>query len=195
MIDPKLVMQLREMTGAAMMDAKKALEESNGNIDGAVELLRKQGAIKAAKKAERATGEGMVHSYIHASGKLGAMVEVLCETDFVARNEQFKNFVHDIAMQIAAANPLYVSPSEIAPEILEKEKELARHEFEGSDKPQAVVDKIVEGKMEKYFAENCLLKQPFIKDEDVTIDEHLKNTIAKIGENIQIKRFARFSIE
>ncbi|MDP3985597.1 MAG: translation elongation factor Ts [bacterium] len=194
-IDPKLVMTLREQTGAGMMDAKRALEESGGNLDAAADLLRKQGIAKAAKKAERATGEGLVHSYTHSNGKVGSMVEVLCETDFVARTEQFKNFVHDIAMQVAATNPLYVGPAEVPAEVIEKEKEMARHEFEGSGKPKEVVEKIIEGKLEKYYTDVCLLKQAFIKDEDVTIEEHMKNTIAKLGENIQIRRFARFSLE
>ncbi|MBI4280957.1 translation elongation factor Ts [Candidatus Uhrbacteria bacterium] len=195
MIDPQLVMRLREQTGAGMMDAKRALEEAGGDLSAAIELLRKQGVLKAAKKAERATGQGLVHAYVHSNGRVGAMVEVLCETDFVARNEQFRTFVHDLAMQVAATNPLYSSPAELPAEVLEKEKEMARHEFEGSGKPQTVVEKIIEGKLEKYFADVCLLKQTFIKDEDVTIEEYLKNTIAKLGENIQIRRFVRFSLE
>lgn len=195
MVDPKTVMKLREQTGAGMMDAKRALKETGGDLGAAAELLRKQGIVKAEKKTERTTGEGLVHAYIHAGGKVGAMVLVLCETDFVARNEQFKEFVHDIAMQVAATNPLYVSPAAIPLEVLEKEKELARHEFEGSGKPASVIDRIVEGKLEKYFADVCLLKQPWIKDEDVTIEEHLKHTIAKLGENIQIRRFVRYSLE
>lgn len=193
-IDPKLVMQLRELTGAGMMDAKRALDEVKGDLTAATELLRKQGVIKAAKKAERTTGEGLIHAYVH-NEKVGAMVEVLCETDFVARTEQFKGFVHDVAMQIAATNPLYVSPADVPDEVLEKEKEMARHEFEGSNKPQNVVEKIIEGKLEKYYSDTCLLKQAFIKDEDITIEDYLKNTIAKLGENIQIKRIVRFSLE
>lgn len=194
-IDPKIVKQLREQTGAGMMDAKRALEEAGSDLAKAGDLLRKQGLLKAAKKSERTTGQGLVHTYIHAGGKIGAMVEVLCETDFVARNEQFKEFVHNLAMQIAAASPLYVSPEDIPEEILAREKEMAAEEFAGKDKPQDVIDKIVEGKLGKYYSEVCLLKQPFIKDEDMTIEEHLKNTIAKLGENIQIKKFVRFALE
>ena len=194
-IDPKIVMQLRAQTGAGMMDAKRALEEAHGDLTAAAEFLRKQGLVKAGKKSDRATHEGLVHSYIHSNGKVGAMVEVLCETDFVARTEQFQRFVHDISMQVAAANPLYVSSADVPAELLEKERELARHEFEGSGKPTQVIDKIVEGKLEKYYADACLLNQPFIKDEDITIETHVKDTIAKLGENIQVRRFARFSLE
>lgn len=194
-IDPKIVMQLREQTGAGMMDAKRALLETNGKLEAAADFLRKQGITKAAKKAERATREGLVHTYIHSNNKVGALVEVLCETDFVARNEQFKEFVHDIAMQVAATNPLYLAPGDVPVDVLEKEKEMARHEFEGSKKPTTVLDTIVEGKLDKYYAEVCLLRQPFIKDEDVTIEEYLKKTITKLGENIQIRRFVRFSLE
>ncbi len=194
-INPTVVLHLRDQTGAGMMDAKRALEEAGGDLARAAEFLRTQGVVKAVKKAERATGEGLVHAYVHSNNKVGALVEVLCETDFVARNEQFKEFVHNIAMQVAATNPLYVSPADVPAGILDKEREFARHEFEGSGKPQSVVDKIVDGKLEKFYAETCLLRQAFIKDEDVTIEEHLKHTIAKLGENIQIRRFVRFSLE
>lgn len=187
-------MQLRADTGAGMMDAKRALEEAGGDLARATEILKKQGLTKAAKKTERTTGEGLVHAYVHAD-KVGAMVEVLCETDFVARTEQFKEFVHDIAMQVAASAPLYVSPIDVPQEVLAKERDMAKEEFAGSGKPTAVIEKIVEGKLEKYFSEVCLLRQPFIKDEDITIEDYLKSTITKLGENIQVRRFTRFQID
>lgn len=192
-MDTNLIMQLREMTGAGILDAKKALEESGGDLGKAAEHLRKKGIAKAASKAERATNEGQVHSYIHANGKVGTLVEVLCETDFVARTEQFQQFVHDVAMQIAASNPLYVSPDQVPAEVIEKEREIAIAEI-GAGKPAEIMDKIIAGKIEKYFSEVCLLRQPFIKDEDQTIEDYLKSTIAKLGENIQIRRFCRFSL-
>jgi len=194
-IDAKIVMELRQQTGAAMMDAKKALEEANGDMEKAMEVLRKNGALKAAKKSSRTTGEGLIHAYVHTNGKVGAIVQVLCETDFVAINEQFKDFVHNIAMQIVATNPLYVNPEDVPAEVLAKEKEFASEEFAGSGKPQEMINKIVEGKLGKYYSEVCLTKQAFIKDEDITIEDYVKNTIAKIGENIQIKKFVRLSFE
>lgn len=194
MADAKLVMQLREQTGAGILDAKKALEEAGDDLVKAAELLRKRGAVKAASKSDRATHEGVVHAYIHAGGKVGAMVEVLCETDFVARNEQFQNFVHDIAMHVAAANPLYLKPEDVPEEVIEKEKEIAKEQMAGENKPANIVEKILEGKVNKYFQETCLLKQSFVKDDSVTIEDLVKDQIAKIGENIQIKRFVRFSL-
>lgn len=194
-IDSQTVMQLRAQTGAGIMDAKSALAESDGDLNKAADILRKKGLLKAGSKSERATREGLVHAYVHSNNKVGALVEVLCETDFVARTAQFQEFVHDLAMQAAATNPLYVSPADVPPEVLAKEKELAAAEFAGSGKPKAVIDKIMEGKLEKYLSEVCLLNQSFIKDEDLTIEEYLKNTIAKLGENIQIRRFVRFSLE
>lgn len=194
MADAKLVMQLREQTGAGILDAKKALEESGDDLTKAAELLRKKGAVKAASKSDRETHEGVVHAYIHAGGKVGALVEVLCETDFVARNEQFQAFVHDIAMHVAAANPLYVRPEDVPEEVIEKEKEIAKEHMAGENKPAEIIEKILGGKINKYFEETCLLKQAFVKDDSVTIEELLKGQIAKIGENIQIKRFVRFSL-
>ncbi|MBU0625680.1 translation elongation factor Ts [Patescibacteria group bacterium] len=193
-VDTKTVVELRARTNAGMVDCKNALDEAGGDIDQAVEILRKKGVAKADKKAERQVKEGLIHAYIHGTGKVGALIEVLCETDFVARNEQFQDFVHDVAMQVVATNPLYLSTDQIPAEVLEKERELATEEFAGSGKPQEVIAKIVEGKLSKYFEEVCLMNQRFIKDEDVTIEELLKNTIAKIGENIQIRRFARFAL-
>ncbi|OGL73975.1 elongation factor Ts [Candidatus Uhrbacteria bacterium RIFCSPHIGHO2_12_FULL_57_11] len=192
-MDTNLIMQLREMTGAGILDAKKALEETGGDIGKAADELRKKGIAKAASKSERATNEGRVHSYIHGNGRVGTLVEVLCETDFVARTEQFQQFVHDIAMQVAASNPLYVSPNQVPAEVIEKEREIAIAEI-GAGKSAEIMDKIIAGKIEKYYSEVCLLRQPFIKDEDQTIEEYLKATIAKLGENIQIRRFCRFSL-
>ena len=183
------------MTGAGIVDCKNALVEADGDLQKASEELRKKGLAKAAKKGTRATKEGLVHAYIHGSGKLGVMVEVQCETDFVARTEQFQKFVHDIAMHIAAANPLYLTADEIPGEVLSKEKEIVMAEFEGSSKPQEVIEKIAEGKMSKYFEEVCLLNQRFVKDEDVTIEALLNQKIAVIGENMKIVRFVRFNLE
>jgi len=188
------ISELRAMTGAGIVDCKKALDEAGGDLQKAAELLRKKGIAKAGSKGERATKEGLVDSYIHGNGKVGVLVEVQCETDFVARTEQFKDFVHEVALQISATNPLYVSRDMIPAEVVEKEKELAMHEFDGSSKPKEVIEKIATGKLEKYYSEVCLLDQAFIKDEDKTVGELLKETIAKTGENIQIKRFARFAL-
>lgn len=185
--------KLRDLTGAGILEAKKALEESGGDLKKAVEILRKKGLAKAAGKAERQTVEGLVHAYIHAGAKVGAMVEVLCETDFVARTDTFKELVHELAMHVAAANPLYLSSDEIPDEVLAKEKEIWAVEFHG--KPQAALEKILQGKLKKYFGDVCLLEQPFIKDEDITVSEHIGRTIAKLGENIRLKRFIRFAIE
>lgn len=194
MADTQTIIKLREMTGAGMMDCKKALEEAGDDLEKAVDVLRKKGEIKAAKKGERSTGEGLVYSYIHSTGKAGALVQVLCETDFVARNEEFKKFVHDIAMQVTAMNPLYLSKEDIPAEVVEKEKEIYTEEIVGSGKPQEVIDKIIEGKLNKFYSEVCLLNQAFFKDEDITIEDLVTQKIAKMGENIKIERFARFSI-
>ncbi len=194
MVDAKLVAQLREMTGAGMMDAKKALEETNGDLTAAAEALRTKGIAKAASKSERVTKEGRVFAYLHGNGKLGAMVEVQCETDFVARNEAFTELCRDLAMHIGATDPLYVRREDVPVELVEKQKELFRAEMAELAKPADIVEKIVEGKLNKYFSEICLLEQAFIKDEDVTVDEFVKGKIAKIGENIQVSRFARFQI-
>lgn len=194
MVDTKTITELRTKTGAGIVDCKKALEESGGDVARAAELLRKQGMAKAGKRAERSTRQGLVHSYIHAGGQVGVLVEVQCETDFVARTDQFKEFAHDVALQIAATNPLYMVPEQIPPEVIEKEKEIAAEEFAGSGKSQDVIDKIVCGKLEKWYAEVCLMNQPFIKDEDKTMDELLKEIMAKTGEKVQITRFVRFGL-
>lgn len=193
-IDGKAVMQLREMTSAGIVDAKNALEETNGDLQAAAELLRKKGVIKAASKSERITSEGMVHSYIHSNGKVGTMIELLCETDFVARTDQFKELAHDIAMHIAAANPLYLKPEDVPAALVEKEKEMYTAEIIGSGKPPEIIEKIIAGKLEKYYADVCLLKQAYVKDEDITVDERVKHAIAQLGENIQIRRFVRMSL-
>lgn len=194
MIDAKMVAELRAQTGAGIVDTKKALVEANGDMVKAAELLRKSGAAKAGGKAERATKEGLVHSYIHPNNKVGVLVEVQCETDFVARTEQFQNLVHDIALQIAATNPTYISPDQIPAQIVAKERDIVMAEFAGSSKPQEVIEKIASGKLEKYYADVCLLNQAFIKDEDMTIGTMIKEAIGKIGENIQVKRFVRFAM-
>ncbi len=193
-IDAKTVVELRKMTGAGMMDAKKALEACDGDLEKAAEELRKKGVAKAAKRADRETTEGRVYSYIHANGKVGAMVEVLSETDFVARNEAFTEFCHDLAMHIVAADPLYLTREDVPVEVLDKEKELFAAEMKEQNKPDDVIAKIVEGKMTKYYSEVCLMEQSYIKDEDKTIEDLLKEKIASMGENIQIGRFARFNI-
>ncbi len=195
MTNPKLVSQLREQTGAGVVECKIALDESGGNLEKAIEILRKKGEIKAAKKsAERTTKEGLVHAYIHANGKVGAMIEVSCETDFVARNEDFKSLVHDLAMQVAATNPLYIKTEDVPESVIAKEKEMYLEEIRGQEKPPAVIEKILEGKLEKYFEDVCLLKQPFIKDEDITVEELINQKIAKIGEKIEVKKFVRYQI-
>ena len=194
-MDTKTVVELRAMTGAGMMDCKKALDESNGDLAKAAETLRKKGLAKAGTRAARATKEGLVHAYIHPNGRLGVLVEVQCETDFVARTEQFQEFVHDIAMQVAASAPLYVAPEDVPGEVVAKEREIAMEEFAGSSKPKDVIDRIAEGKIAKYYEETCLLNQRFIKDEDVTIGDLLKAKISTTGENMKIVRFSRFNLE
>lgn len=195
MVDAKLVAELRAKTGAGIVECKNALEETGGNIEDAVEVLRKKGIAKAGKKADRATKEGLIYGYVHNTGKVGAIVEVSCETDFVARNEAFKELCHDIAMQIVAMNPLYVSTEDVPQEVVEKEKEIYAEEMKDSGKPADVVEKIVEGKLGKWYGEVCLLNQAFIKDEDMSIEDVVKNAIAKMGENIQIKRFTRYGMD
>ena len=191
-IKVELVKELREKSSAGMMDCKKALVESNGDIKKAEEILKEKGLAKASKKASRATKEGIIDSYIHTGSKIGVMVEVNCETDFVARSEMFKNFVHDIALHITAAAPLYVSKEDVPQEVLDKEKELYRKQALNEGKPEKIIDKIAEGKLKKYYEENCLLEQLFVKDNDVKIGDLLKQHIAKMGENMVIKRFERY---
>ncbi len=194
MVDTKIISDLRARTGAGIVDCKKALAECGDDVEKAAEHLRKKGIAKAGTRGERATKEGLVHAYIHPNSKMGVLVEVQCETDFVARTDQFQAFVHDVAMQIAATNPLYLSAAQVPAEVLEKEKEIVMSEFAGSNKPKEVIEKIACGKLEKYFAETCLLNQAFVKDEDKTIEEMLKEKIAATGENIRITRFVRFAL-
>ncbi|RUM48357.1 MAG: elongation factor Ts [Hydrogenothermus sp.] len=193
-VDAKLVKKLREMTGAGMLDCKKALEETNGNLEEAVELLRKKGIAKAAKKAGRETKEGLIHSYIHAGGRVGVLLELNCETDFVARNETFKELANELALQIAAMKPKWVKREDVPEEIVAKEGEIAREAAIAEGKPEHIAEKIAEGKVNKFFQENCLLEQKYIKDESKTVEELIKEYIAKIGENIQVGRFCRFEI-
>lgn len=193
-IPAHLVKELRERTGAGFSDCRAALVEAAGNVEKAIEVLRKKGQAAAAKKAQREASEGLVGSYIHAGGKIGVLVEVNCESDFVARTERFQNLCHDIAMHIAALDPRYVRREEVTPDMLAKEREIYRAQALATGKPEAVVDKIVNGKMEKFYEENCLYEQHYIKDESVTIGEMVKQAIAELGENIVIKRFSRFKV-
>jgi len=193
-ITPQLVKELREKTGCGMMDCKRALEKSEGDIQKAIDILREQGMATVAKKAGRMTREGIIYSYIHPGEKLGVLVEINCETDFVARTEDFRNLAKDLAMQVAATNPLVISRAELKEEAIQKEKDIYRAQAKSEGKPEKVIDKIVEGKLEKYFQEVCLLEQAFIKDEDRSVHDRLNETIAKLGENITIKRFVRFRL-
>ncbi|HHU64330.1 MAG TPA: translation elongation factor Ts [Clostridiales bacterium] len=192
MITASMVKELRERTGAGMMDCKKALTEVNGDMEKAIELLREKGLAAAAKKAGRIAAEGIVDSYIHGDGRIGVLVEVNCETDFVAKTDEFKTFVKDMAMQIAAANPLYIKREDVPDEVIEKEREIIKAQALNEGKPEKVIDKIVEGRLEKYYKEVCLLEQPFIKDTDKSVKDILTEKIATIGENINIRRFVRY---
>ena len=191
-ISAQAVADLRERTGAGLLDCKKALTEANGNVEEAITILRKKGAASAAKKAERATKEGLVESYIHVGGKVGVLIEVNCETDFVARNDDFRAFVKDLCLQIAAASPLYVSREEVPEADLQKERDIAAAQVQG--KPPAAVQKIVEGKLEKYYSTMCLVDQPFVKLPEKSVKEMITERIAKIGENIQVRRFVRYQL-
>jgi elongation factor Ts len=187
-----LIKELREQTGAGIMDVKEALDEASGDKEKAIEILRKKGLAKQAKKADRVANEGIIDSYIHAGGRIGVLVEVNCETDFVARTDDFKNLVKEIALHIAASNPLYISPEDVPAEVIEKEKEIYKEQF--ADKPAEVIEKMLEGKINKYLEEVCLLNQPYVKDQDKTIGELLAEATGKMGENIQVRRFARFML-
>jgi len=192
MITAEMVKQLRERTGAGMMDCKKALTETNGDMEKAIEYLREKGLAAAAKKAGRIAAEGLVDAYIHGDGRIGVLVEVNVETDFAAKNEEFRAFVKDVAMQIAAAKPEYIRREDVPAEVVEKEREILRAQALNEGKPEKVVEKMVEGRIEKFYKEVCLLEQPWIKDPDKTIKQLLTEKIATIGENINIRRFARF---
>jgi elongation factor Ts len=193
-ITAQLVKQLRERTGAGMMDCKKALIEANGDIGAAEVILRKRGIASAGKKASRVTRQGLIGSYIHSGGQLGVLVEVNCESDFVARTDDFKELVHDIAMHVAAADPKYIRQEDVPAEVLDKEREIqrARALFEG--KPEKVADRIVEGRIAKFYEEVCLLEQPFVKEATLTVGQLIKTKIAKLGENITVSRFTRYKV-
>ena len=193
-ISIELVKDLRQRTGAGVIDCKTALQETKGDVDAAIEYLRRKGLATAAKKAGRIATDGMVSSYIHAGGKMGVLVEINCETDFVAKTEDFQTFVKNIAMHIAAANPQYIRREEIPAEDLEREKRIYRSQAIESGKPEKVIDKIVQGKMERFYSEVCLLEQTYFKDADLIVKEVLDAMIAKVGENINIRRFARFQL-
>ena len=192
MITAEQVKELRELTGAGMMECKKALEEANGDREKATELLRERGVVKAAKKAGRIAAEGLVESYIHGDGRIGVLVEVNIETDFAAKNPEFREFVKDVAMQIAATKPEYVKREEVPADVIEKEKEIIRAQALNEGKPEAAIEKITTGRIDKFFAETCLLEQEFIKDPDKTVQQVLTEKISNIGENITIRRFVRF---
>jgi len=193
-IPAKLVKELRDRTNAGFNDCRAALVEAQGDLEKAIAVLRKKGQAAAAKKATREASEGLVGSYIHAGGKIGVLVEINCESDFVARTEAFQQLTHDIAMHVAALDPRYVRREEVTPEMLEKEREIYKAQALATGKPENVVERIVTGKMEKFYEENCLYEQHFIKDESVTIGEMVNSAIAKLGENITIRRFSRFKV-
>jgi elongation factor Ts len=186
------IKKLRELTGAGVMDCKQALQETGGNFEKAIEWLRQKGLSALAKRAEREAKEGIIDAYIHYQGRIGAMIEVNCETDFVARNEEFKNFVHDLAMQVAASGPLYISREDVPDEVIEAEKNIYYEQLKNENKPEHVKEKIIEGKLEKFFEQVCLLEQPFIKNPDIKIKDYLGEMAAKLGENIVIRRFVRY---
>ncbi len=193
-ITAQMVKELREKTGAGMMECKKALEEAGGDMEKAIEILKKKGIAKAEKKASRAAKEGIIGSYIHMGGKIGVLVEVNCETDFVARTDEFQQLVKDIAMQIAAMSPKYISVEDVPQEVVEKEKAIYREQALAAGKPEHVVDRIVEGKMQKFYEEVCLLEQRFIKDDSKKVKDIITEAIAKLGENIKVSRFVRFQV-
>jgi elongation factor Ts len=193
-ISIELVKDLRQRTGAGVADCKAALMEAQGNMEAAIDYLRRKGLATAAKKAGRIATDGLVSSYIHAGGKMGVLVEVNCETDFVAKTEDFQTFVKNIAMHIAAANPQYIKREEIPEEVLDRERAIYRTQAQDAGKPQKIIDKIVEGKMERFYSEVCLLEQTYVRDPDLTIKEFLDAMIAKVGENVSIRRFARFQL-
>lgn len=190
----ELIKELRELTGVAMMSCKKALEETDGDFQKALELLRKKGEAKAVERGERSTSQGVVTSYIHSNNRLGVLIQLGCETDFVARNEDFQNLAKDIAMQIAATNPLTISPEEVSHELVEKERQIWREQLINEGKKEAMLENIMAGKEKKFREETSLLKQQFVKDPEITVEQLISNAIAKIGENIKVVRFARFSL-
>lgn len=194
MVTAAMVKELRERTGVGMMDCKKALVECNGDMEKAIDELRTKGLAKAAKKAGRIASEGLVTSYIHGGGRIGVLVEVNCETDFVAKNGDFKQLAYDIAMQIAASNPEYISREEVPEEAIQREKEVLKAQALEEGKPEKVIEKMVEGRIDKYYKERCLLEQAFIKDTDKTVQELIHEQVARMGENITVRRFARYEV-
>ena len=193
-ITATMVKELRSQSGAGIMECKSALKETSGDVEAAITFLRKKGLAKADKKSDRQTGDGSVGTYIHAGNKLGVMVELNCETDFVANTPDFQELIRDIAMHIAAAKPRFATREEVTQETLDKEKEIFAHQAKESGKPENIIEKIVSGKMEKFYEENCVLEQPFIKDTNITVQELIKQKIALLGENINICRFATFEV-
>lgn len=191
-ISAKVVMALREKTNAGMMECKAALKEAEGDIEKAETILRKKGTIKAEKKADRQTKEGIIASYIHMAGRIGVLIEVNCETDFVARNENFQAFVKDVSLHIAAANPKYLNREEIPQTLIDKERDIAADQIKG--KPAEIAEKIIQGKIDKIFADQCLLEQPFIKNPDQTIGDFVKSKISELGENLVVRRFVRYAV-
>jgi len=193
-ISKEMVKALRERTGAGVLDCKRVLEETGGDLEEATRLLHQRGLAIAAKKAGRLAQEGLVEAYIHAGGRLGALVEINCETDFVARTEEFQRLAHDLAMQVVASNPQYLRPEDIPSEVTEEKKRLFLSELEGQNKPEHLLERIVEGKLEGYYDQVCLLRQPFIKDEELTVEEVITEGIAKLGENVVVRRFVRYEL-
>lgn len=193
-VDAKVVKELRERTGAPMMDCKKALQEVGGDMEKAIDRLREKGMKTSQKKATRSAKEGLVSSYIHPGGKIGVLIEVNCETDFVARTEDFRSLVKNISMQVAASHPLYLNRKEVPPQVIEREKEIYHNQSLQFGKPEKVIEKIVEGKLEKYFSEVCLLEQSYVRDPEITIKELLDSHIGKLGENIVVRRFCRYHL-
>ncbi|MEX0672337.1 MAG: translation elongation factor Ts [Candidatus Babeliales bacterium] len=193
-ISIKLIQELRERTAAGMMDCKKALQEADGDIEKAIDILRKKGAATAAKRSGKETTEGIVHTYIHPGAKIGVMVEVDCETDFVARTEDLKQFAQDLCLHITAYKPLYVAPENVDEKFLEHERTILKAQLADSGKPDKIIDQIVDGKVKKLYSEICLLNQPWIKDDQITVEQKSQELVAKLGENIKIKRFARYEI-
>lgn len=192
--DPALLSQLRERTGLGMLDCRKALEEANGNIDLAVDLLRKRSTTLAVKRSGKETAEGIVHAYIHPGSRIGVLIEVNCETDFVAKTDEMKKFAQDVCMHIAAVKPLYLNPESVDPTFVEREMDVFKEQMKDSGKPENIIKQIVEGKIKKLYGEICLMQQSFVKNDQLTIDQLMQELSAKTGENIRIKRFARFEI-
>lgn len=188
------IKKLREMTGAGISDCKAALQETSGDLEKAVEVLRKKGIMKASKKMDRATSQGVIASYIHTGGQIGSLIEINCETDFVSRNEEFQKLAQELAIHVVAYNPLAISPEDLDPALVEKEKEIIKEQLRNEGKSEAMIEKIVEGKIQKFYDEVCLLRQPFYKDEKKTVEEYIKEHIAKFGENIRVNRFVRFQV-